>query len=332
MIVYSDGFLKHHMDGHPENRERLRAIKGFLQEMGVFETLPLVEPQAAGKKDILLVHSKRHLEEMKATSGLSSPVYGDTYFTGETYRAALLAAGGVLTALNSSADTGFALVRPPGHHATRDRAMGFCIFNNVAVGAAYAREKGYKKAAILDFDLHHGNGTQEIFYEDRVLYISLHQWPHYPGTGSLDELGAGEGMGYTINIPLPAGTGDESYGLALDEIVFPVLEDFGPELLLVSAGYDAHFSDPLGGLQLSTETYLRISEDVKGLAKKSVFSLEGGYNLLWLPRCVHASLQGLYGLEGEERVQAPEESRTASDIVRSRIRSLRDALSPYWSL
>lgn len=332
MIVYSDGFLKHHIDGHPESRERLTAIMGFLRERGVFDILPIIEPQAADEKDILLVHSKDHLADMKATSKLPGTIFGDTYFTKDTYKAALLAAGGVLTCINSDVDKSFALVRPPGHHATRNAAMGFCIFNNVAVGAAYAREKGYKKAAILDFDLHHGNGTQEIFYTDNVLYISLHQWPHYPGTGSIDELGHGNGEGYTVNVPLPAGTGDESYNLALNEVVFPVLKKFSPDILLVSAGYDGHYSDPLGGLRLSTEIYLTIAEKVETLANKVVFSLEGGYNLTSLPYCVYASLQGLFDLDEESFESKQEEDNRVSEHVVAKIKALKDALSTYWSV
>ena len=332
MIVYSEEYLKHHMEGHPEKKERLTRTVSFLKEKGVFEKVPLKAPIRAGADDILRVHSKDHFEEMRAKAKMGLHVVGDTYFTLHTYDAALLAAGGGLTCIKDGVRSGFALVRPPGHHATRNAAMGFCIFNNIAIGAAYARKHGYTKVAILDFDLHHGNGTQEIFYEDDVLYISLHQWPHYPGTGAIEETGSGKGEGYTINIPLPAGTADKGYNHALDEVVFPMLKAFEPEILFVSAGYDGHFTDPLGGFSLSSNIYLRISRETKGLAKKVVFALEGGYNLTALPHCVYASLQGLFGLEGEAFDTEQSEDRKVSKSIENRIKTIRRLASEHWKV
>jgi acetoin utilization deacetylase AcuC-like enzyme len=332
MIVYSDRFLRHNMEGHPENKERLIRIMGLLRERDVFEKLPLIEPLPASEEDILAVHSKQHIADMRATSKMGESLFGDTYFTKDTYETALLATGGILTCIKKEEKKSFALVRPPGHHATPSAAMGFCIFNNVAVGASYAKKTGYKRIAILDFDLHHGNGTQEIFYTDDILYISLHQWPHYPGTGAIEEVGEGTGEGYTINIPLPAGVGDKSYRLALNEIVFPVLKEFSPDLLLVSAGYDGHFNDPLGNLRLSSGIYQNIAEEVGGIAKKVVFSLEGGYNLDALPRCVYATLQGLFGFEEEPFDRPKEEDRKISEYMQTKINAQEDLLSRYWEI
>jgi acetoin utilization deacetylase AcuC-like enzyme len=332
MIVYSDGYLKHNMEGHPERKERLFRIMNFLEEKDVFSEYPIKKPAPAEKEDILRVHSKGHFESMRAIGKTGMRVIGDTYYTPQTYEAALLAAGGVITGIKGDEESAFALVRPPGHHATRTASMGFCIFNNVAVGAAYASEKGYDRIAILDFDLHHGNGTQEIFYQDKVLYISLHQWPYYPGTGSKDEIGEGDGAGYTINIPLPSGVGDKSYGHALNEVVYPVLRDFSPKILLVSAGYDGHHSDPLGGLLLSSKIYYDLAKESKKLAKKIVFTLEGGYNLKALPQCMYASLRGLFDIEDETFDGGQAEDKGISNQLEAEIKSIRSEVSSYWSI
>lgn len=332
MIVYSSRYLDHHLEGHPENRERLRSILRFLEEKDVFDKVPLVEPKKAEDADILGVHTEGHLENMRTIASAGTRVLGDTYYTPATYETALLAAGGVLSCVDEKGNSGFALVRPPGHHATRSAAMGFCIFNNVAIGAAYARARGFKKVAILDFDLHHGNGTQDIFYDDDLLYVSLHQWPHYPGTGAVEEVGVGKGEGYTVNVPLPGGVADRGYNLALNEVVYPLLKDFSPDALFCSAGYDAHFSDPLGGLNISSNIYCKISEDVKSLAKKVVFSLEGGYNLDALGHCVYASLAGLFDLESEDFDEAQNEDERVTRHVENEIKTIKAVVSEYWSI
>ncbi len=320
------------MEGHPENKARLTNITDFLDQNSVFKKIPLTIPEKAREEDILRVHKKKHLENMRVIASGGMRVLGDTYFTPATYETALLATGGVLTCLNDDVDKAFALVRPPGHHATRSAAMGFCIFNNVSVGAAYAKTLGYERIAILDFDLHHGNGTQEIFYGDNVLYVSLHQWPHYPGTGAVEELGEGVGEGYTVNVPLPGGVADSSYNLALEEVVYPVLKDFSADMLFCSAGYDSHFSDPLGGLRLSSNTYFKIAERVKSLAKKVVFTLEGGYNLEALPHCVYASLAGLFDLESEDFDEEKKEDESVQQHVNTKIKRIKERISEYWSI
>ncbi len=243
-----------------------------------------------------------------------------------------MAAGGVITGIDDADESCFALIRPPGHHATRNQAMGFCIFNNIAIGAAYGQKHGYERIAILDFDLHHGNGTQDIFYSDELLYISLHQWPHYPGSGWLDEIGEGSGRGYTINIPLPPGTGDNTYAKSLEEIVYPVLSEYSPSLLLVSAGYDGHYDDPLGNLMLSTKTYRNIAKETKRLGEKVVFSLEGGYNLSYLPPCIYASLKGLFDLQDDDPDKEQKEEKWVVEKVDERLKYLKKLLKDYWSL
>lgn len=220
---------------------------------------------------------------------------GDTHAVRESFEAALLAAGAVNTAidavLQSKVGAAFCAVRPPGHHAECDRAMGFCLFNNVAIGARYAqRMHRIERVAILDWDVHHGNGTQHIFEADpTVFYISLHQYPFYPGTGAREERGVGEGEGFTLNIPLPAGTGEARYLEAFRNEIVPALQDFKPELLIISAGFDAHRDDPLANMMLTESSYGKMTEQVMGIAP-IVSVLEGGYNLDALARSDEAHI------------------------------------------
>ncbi len=331
MIVYSDRFLEHSQSGHPENKERLIRIMSLLEKEGIFKKVELREPLPASEEDILSVHSKRHLERMRSLPHGFGMIDADTYFNPHTYEAALLSAGGVITCLDSGREQCFSLGRPPGHHATKGSAMGFCIFNNAAVGAAYARKKGSRRVAILDFDLHHGNGTQDIFFSDDVLYISLHQWPHYPGTGSIEEIGRGAGEGYTVNIALPAGTADMSYRAALEEIVYPILNEHAPEVLIVSAGYDAHHSDPLGGLRLSTQIYREMAEKLRNIADRAIYTLEGGYNLDFLPLCVYSSISGLFQLDIEVDDTVQLEDPEVTGEVKKRVEKLKKVLGDHWS-
>jgi len=332
MIVYSELYQEHDMRGHPENSLRLERIREHLLREGVFELVETARPRKASIRDLTRVHRAGYVESIRSLCKKGMQVHGDTYFTERSFDTALLAAGGVLTAIDGESKSSFALIRPPGHHATPTAAMGFCIFNNVAVGAAYARERGFEPVAILDFDVHHGNGTQEMFYAEDVLYISLHQWPHYPGTGAVHETGMGRGEGYTVNIPLPPGAGDRSYKLALEKVVYPVLKQHSPELLLVSAGYDAHYRDPLSNLRLTSKTYLDIASHVKRLPAKVVYALEGGYEPHALARCVHASMEGLFGIPCRERGEDAEEESGAFELAQRRLEELRDILSQTWSL
>jgi acetoin utilization deacetylase AcuC-like enzyme len=233
----------------------------------------------------------------------------DTYVGPHSYAAALRAAGGLLQAvqavLQGEANNAFALVRPPGHHAVASRAMGFCLFNNVAIATRYAlREFGLERVLIVDFDLHHGNGTQDAFYEEpTVLYFSTHQYPYYPGTGHYQETGRGAGQGYTVNVPLPAGVGDTGYERVFAEILVPVARRYKPQLILASAGYDAHWADPLGGMLLSVSGYVSMARTLVALAEelcqgRLVLTLEGGYSLEALAASIAATFAVL--LEDEQ--------------------------------
>jgi acetoin utilization deacetylase AcuC-like enzyme len=312
-LIYHEDYLKHKTGlMHPEHEGRLVAVIDHLKKSDLWGKLLHITPSPADTKWILKVHTAEHLKFVREmcergpnTSGQGDAVLdreGDTHVCRESYAVALLAVGGVLagidTVMSGKVKNAFCAVRPPGHHAESSRAMGFCLFNNVAVGARYAQEKhGLKRVAIVDWDVHHGNGTQEIFYEDpSVLYISTHQYPFYPGTGSAGDRGAGKGEGFTLNIPLRAGTDGEEYVKLFKEKVLPAVKDFKPNFLFISAGFDAHKDDPLAGLLLDESAYAEITRMLTTVAKKHCASrivsvLEGGYDLNALPRCVETHLE-----------------------------------------
>jgi acetoin utilization deacetylase AcuC-like enzyme len=335
-ILYSDRFLGHDRPSHPESAARLRAVASYLKAEGVWEDLSLEASREAEVEALLRVHSRRHVEKVREACRRGVPLDADTYTCPESFSAALLAAGALIEGVEGALEGEdlFALVRPPGHHAERDRSMGFCLFNNVAVAAAYAlEEKGRKRIFLLDYDAHHGNGTQEIFYSDpRVLYLSLHQHPLYPGTGRPEEVGEGDGEGYTVNLPLPPGEGDESALQGVQEVVLPLLEAFDPDLVIVSAGYDGHYLDPLAGLALTSRFYLQVSHLLRERGGGILFALEGGYHLEALPRSVLATLSPFLGREWREAEAAPEEGRGVREYAADRIRAVKGVLSEYWSL
>jgi acetoin utilization deacetylase AcuC-like enzyme len=283
LISHSSFGRLHPTGSHPERPERLA---------GVLEAFPdFVEARPATLSELELVHDADYIERVRSASELGEQVLldPDTICTASSFEVARLAAGAAIQAVEQS---GFALVRPPGHHALRDRSMGFCLFNNIAVAARFAqRELGIGRLAILDWDVHHGNGTQDEFWDDDgVLFVSIHQWPFYPGSG-----GPGEGNATTLNVPLAAGAGDDEYLEHLEEVVEPAIRAYEPELLLVSAGFDAAASDPIGGMSVSEEGFRELGRHASGLAERLALVLEGGYDVEALPHLVGASLEGLSG-------------------------------------
>jgi acetoin utilization deacetylase AcuC-like enzyme len=306
-FVYDDIFLEHEvMPGHPERPERLTAILEMLDETGLVGELRRIAPRAAAVEDITRIHEPHYVDFVRAAveSGQRVLDMGDTCVGPHSYAAALMAAGAVLTAIDAvvagEVRNAFCAVRPPGHHAEAAMAMGFCLFNNVGVGARYAQAvHGLENVLIVDWDVHHGNGTQHAFYEDgTVLYVSTHQSPHYPGTGRADETGSGPGKGLTVNVPMPPGSGDAEFIAAFNERIVPRADEFRPDLVLISAGFDAHADDPLSGLELTSAGYGELTRLVKGIAERHaggrlVSVLEGGYNLKALKASVAAHLRAL---------------------------------------
>lgn len=284
-FYYSPIFLEHRPPNyHPENPKRLEAITNAIKQDKDLNKIPFIEPNEAKDSIVALNHSQEHVERIKKLFGIGY-LDPDTYFSTLSAKAAFLAAGAGVNCVDDIAGnkikTGFCLVRPPGHHAEKDHAMGFCLLNNAAIAARYALSKGFSKIAIIDWDAHHGNGTQHSFYSQaNVLYISLHHYPFYPGTGSIEETGEGEGAGFNINVPFPAGTSNEDYKLAFDNIVIPVLKQYSPDLIFISAGFDAHISDPLGGLAVDDDGFVYMADCLSGLnTKGTVLFLEGGYDI-----------------------------------------------------
>ncbi len=304
--VYDPVYLEHDTGQHPENAARLEAVMSRLEESSLKKRLYHIPPRPATIEELSLVHHDEYIAYVQAVAkkggGWLDP---DTVVSPGSYKAALYAVGGVIRATEvvmTEGGSAYGLVRPPGHHATATQAMGFCLFNNVAIAARYALKRfNLGRIAIIDFDVHHGNGTQNTFYDDsKVLYVSTHEFPLYPGTGGLEETGIGEAKGTTVNIPLPAGSGDGEYLQVFDEVIVPVVKRFSPELILVSAGYDGHWSDRLAMMDLSVTGYAKIVGIIKGLADEMcrghlVLTLEGGYPLAALAASVKATFDVLLG-------------------------------------
>lgn len=340
ILIHSDRFAEHQTPpGHPERPERAEVMDAVAAGWRGKGT-EIVAPRAATVEQLARVHDREHIRRMSETTVKSAQLDPDTYTSPESYEIALLAAGAAVDAvervMGGSHTAAVAMVRPPGHHAERDRAMGFCLFNNVAVAAAHARAQGAAKVAIVDYDVHHGNGTQHIFEADpHVLYVSTHQFPYYPGTGAADEVGRGAGRGFTVNVPLEVGAADEDYQLVFAQVVLPVLRQFEPDLVIVSAGFDAHERDPLGGMRLSTEAFAAMTRELRAVADdccrgRIVSVTEGGYDLKTLAASLDAVIDA-HGAPAASPAAWPK-SGIASTRGAAAVTGLRPILAPHWTL
>jgi len=336
VALYDDPLFREHDagDGHPERAARLDAVRDGIRAAGLEPRLELAEPKIVAPSAVLRVHSEAHLDAVASTKGRTHRFDSDTRASPRSFAAALLAAGAVVDAtervLDGGLDRAFCAVRPPGHHAERDRAMGFCLFNNVAIAAAEALERGLERVMIIDYDVHHGNGTQHIFEEEpRVLYLSSHASPFYPGTGSVGEVGRGAGRGFTVNLPMPQGCGDATYSRVYREVVEPIGREFAPELVLVSMGFDPHVADPLAGMHLTTRGFAEVTDVCLAIAQgsasgRAVFALEGGYDLESIATSSAAVVGSLLG-ESHDPVEAGDDPLAAELIP-----AYKSHLGAFW--
>jgi len=348
-IIYTSKYLNHKSGhGHPESPKRLKWIMKELHNSGLLESekCSLIEPESAKIEDVELVHESDYIHLVKKVSERGGGVLdlGDTVASAKSFDTALFAVGGTINAVNLVMErkfqNAFALVRPPGHHAGPYYAMGFCLFNNVAIAAMYLLKNfSLNRVLILDVDTHHGNGTQEIFYEtDKVLYVSLHHDPKgFPGTGFSDEVGDDRGMGYTVNIPLPFRIDDQIYLRAVDHIVLPIVRQYEPQFILVSAGFDGHYTDPIGELSLSTFSYVETFEKILALASqfcdgKIVAVLEGGYSQAFLgtiTTSVIAKMSGVpYAIQDKQLTATPRIRKRAEETLNE----VKNIQSSFWNL
>lgn len=343
IVIHSPHFAEHQTPpGHPERPERAEVMDVIAAEWRRTGG-EVVAPRSATREQLGRVHDGEYLRRIAEMAGTSVALDADTFASPETYEIAHLAAGAGIDAvdrvLGGSHARALALVRPPGHHAERDRAMGFCFYNNVAVAAAHARASGIAKVAIVDYDVHHGNGTQHMFEDDpSVLYVSTHQFPFYPGTGAAREVGIDAGRGFTVNVPLEVGATDEDYRLAFADVILPVLRQFEPGLLLISAGFDAHERDPLGGMRLTTAAFAAMTSELRAVADdccggKLIAMVEGGYDL----KALADSLRAVVGVmapefRGEVAWPALPDAASPSPRGRAAVTQARGALSSYWAL
>ncbi len=328
--------------GHPERPERLQATRAGLSDLGS-ERAPLLAQlrgRDASLDELVLVHEPRYVEALDAAAGLSGHFDEDTYYAPRSVAAARRAAGGAMelvdTLMRGEVRRGLALLRPPGHHARPSGAMGFCLINNAALAAAAALARGARRVVVVDWDVHHGNGTEEAFYSDpRVLYLSLHQSPLYPGTGAVGDVGAGEGRGFNVNLPLSPGATPDVYRAAFDSVVLPILAEYAPDLLLISAGYDAHERDPLGSMKLTDESYGDMTRSlITALPNVPVgVLLEGGYDLHALQGAVTSTCDALMSGRPDVSPSAGHAAPIPLDTVHAaELERIRRTQRGYWHL
>jgi acetoin utilization deacetylase AcuC-like enzyme len=338
-LFTSDRFADHLTPpGHPERVDRHAVMQvvaaEFRQRGGA-----VAEPRSATDDEIVRVHERDYLTLIRETAGRAVSLDADTFTSPETYDVARLAAGAAVSAVDRVLDGGegtraLALVRPPGHHAERTRAMGFCFFNNVAIAAAHARARGLSRVAIVDYDVHHGNGTQWSFYDNpSVLFISSHQYPYYPGTGAADEIGTGPGTGFTVNLPLAAGATDADYERVYNAVAWPILRKFTPDLILLSAGFDAYQDDPLGGMRVTAPCFGRLTASLAAIADQCCGGrlagvTEGGYDLKGLADCLRAAVTALEGPGSTTAARGD----TATPRADATIKAVTPHLSKYWTI
>jgi len=336
--LISDRRFLNHVAGrrHPERPERAKVMMDMADTLDRSIT-HLQAPREAERDEIALCHEQSYIDTIERTANFEHcDLDPDTHTCAESFKTAVLAAGGALTAVEAVADgaaaNAFSIVRPPGHHALPERAMGFCFFNNVAIAAAYlVKKRGLKRVMVIDWDLHHGNGTQEIFYDSpEVLYVSTHQYPFYPGTGAINEMGTGRGEGYTVNVPLPAGFGDAEFMDIFDEVILPIGRKYRPEFVLISSGFDGHYRDPLGELNVTEDGFTAMARRLKRLAGeccdgKLVAVLEGGYDLEALASSGKAVIQEL-ARDADEPITRPHTTSQAIPLIERELRKL----SHFW--
>lgn len=337
-VVRDERYMLHDMGPfHPESPRRLEAVYRAIEDLGFLEDIP---PREATREELALVHQGAYIDLIASTEGKRVQLDPDTSTCPDSYRVALLAAGGVLEAvrwaLEEKGRRAFALVRPPGHHAEPDRAMGFCLFNNVAIAARFAqRSLGVERVLIVDWDLHHGNGTQKAFWEDpTVLYFSTHQYPYYPGTGHYTEVGEGPGRGYTVNCPLTVGQDDLDYANIFRHHLAPIARQFRPQLILVSAGFDPYYRDPLGGMKVTEEGFARLTDLVLSMAGEwecpLVLILEGGYHVEGLARSVREVLKIMGGEADLDRERWRYREDEAYGRIEKTLAAFREPLKDHW--
>lgn len=321
VYFYPDGHEAHQEDGHPERPERVAAMVKALTEIGWWDAYPKLAPACVPPAVLHAIHTPAYLDILERTCAFGHHVDMDTYTTKTSWDLALKAAGGAIAVSQAvwqrDARRGFALCRPPGHHATANQAMGFCLLNNIALAAEnLIQQQGAQRIAIIDLDQHHGNGTQDIFWaRDNVFFSSAHQYPHYPGTGHINEVGIGPGKGKTANFPLPAGSGDRAFQTVMDEAIIPLLDRYAPEMILVSYGFDTHWRDPLGSLLLSAQGYHNLIASLTAWADQHcqgriTLILEGGYDLTAAGACAQGVVAALLGQSWDDPLGESEYTET----------------------